>query len=238
MIFLPKCHSTNDSAIEMFERGVIGDGALVITNEQVAGRGQRGNAWQTDPGQNLTFSFVIVPNGLRPGQVFLLNILTSLAIKKTCHEIIAHDVKIKWPNDIYVGNKKIGGILIENSIQGNAIMQATVGIGLNVNQKHFPDLLHATSISMLTGQAYDLNQVLNRLVRHLNINFKALQYGQHDRLGKEYVDAIYWKDELHFFRSETVFKGSIQGIDEAGRLIIQTNEGTRKFNLNEISYIN
>ena len=221
----------------MYEKGKIGSGTIVITADQAAGRGQRGNVWISEKGQNLTFSLVLIPDNISPSQIFLLNIVASLAVRKSCQEMIGDEIKIKWPNDIYAGNQKIGGILIETSILGNSVSHATIGIGLNVNQKNFPGYLQAASLSMLTGRHYELNQVFNHVVKQLDQHVHDLYQDKFDSLRLEYTEDLYWQNEMHSFRAEREFTGRIKGIDEFGRLIIQTKEGLRKFNVNEISYL-
>ena len=131
--FLPSCHSTNTVAIDLIrtQKGV--NGLIVITNEQTAGRGQQGNSWLSAANLNLTFSVIFFPTCYFIADSFYLNSISSLAVSETLKQFLPLDkqVTVKWPNDIYIGNKKVSGILIENTTRGNKINSVVMGIGIN-----------------------------------------------------------------------------------------------------------
>lgn len=237
LISLPKCRSTNDIAADMQKKGILKEGGIVITNHQHAGKGQRGNTWISAENENLTFSLVLKPHFIDPSDSFSLNILVSVAILNVLKSFEIPSVKIKWPNDIMHKGHKLGGILIENIIQGNRIENSIIGIGLNINQLKFDDQLKATSLASIFQRSFDLNELLNIIIRHLEEQFFILKSGNKQKLKTEYINNLYWLNEEHTFISSSRFKGIITGIDQIGRLKVKTEKGSEKFNFKEIKYL-
>ena len=129
-IRLPSCHSTNDVASDLLAEGNIAEGTVIITDHQTKGKGQRGNSWESEPGKNLTCSLILKPKFLPVQKQFELTVVSSLAIVHTLRDLGLPNAQVKWPNDIYYGNAKIAGILIENTVRANHLEYAVVGIGL------------------------------------------------------------------------------------------------------------
>lgn len=236
IIYLPKCHSTNDIASDLMKKDNLSEGSVIITDQQLSGRGQRGNEWLTEAGQNLTFSTVLKPDFLDIAHNFYLNIFVSLAIRDYLGSILGNGVKIKWPNDIYYQNSKICGILIENFLKGHFISQTIVGIGLNVNQNYFP-ISNATSLYQITHQVFDLNHTLSNLLEYLEKRYLQLKLDQLVQLQNDYYKFFYWMSEKHVFKSDREFVGIIKGIDESGRLLIETGKQEKTFDLKEITFV-
>ncbi|MDE6333664.1 MAG: biotin--[acetyl-CoA-carboxylase] ligase [Muribaculaceae bacterium] len=139
-------------------------GDVLVVREQTAGRGQRGNSWEAEPGRNLTFSMMLHPAAIRPADAFLLSMLTAMSIADTLGELLDAEVCVKWPNDIYVGDRKMAGILIENSFSGSTYDHAVLGVGLNVNQTRFiSDAPNPVSMAQIAGREFDLDEVLLRV---------------------------------------------------------------------------
>ena len=135
VIYMPSCHSTNDIAMEMARKSDIPEGTVIITDDQLKGRGQRGNEWVTAAGKNITMSIVLKPNFVKASSQFSLNMAISLAVNATVKQLLSEiNCSVKWPNDVLVNRKKISGILIENSLSGKNLDYSIVGVGLNVNQ--------------------------------------------------------------------------------------------------------
>jgi BirA family biotin operon repressor/biotin-[acetyl-CoA-carboxylase] ligase len=237
MIFLPKCHSTNDIAAELLNKGLIDSGTIVITDYQTAGRGQRGNKWEATPGLNLTFSVVLEPFFLKIERNFYLNIVASLAITDALKKY-DRNFLIKWPNDIYYGQNKVGGILIENSMQTDKILSSIIGIGMNVNQIHFEVPENAISLSRIFGQKFNLNDVLNRIIHFMDKRWKSLYRKELPLLKQDYLQQLYgiYKSG-HFQTNDGIIRGTIQGIDPIGRLEIDVEGKTQKFNFQEIKFL-
>ena len=237
LIFLPKCRSTNDIAADMLKKGILKEGAIIVTNHQDAGRGQRGNVWVSSKNENLTFSLVLKPDFISPPDNFALNMLVSVAIINVLKGFNKSSFRIKWPNDIMHNGNKLGGILIENSIQGAKIENSIIGIGLNVNQVSFNDQFNAVSLINIFERSFDLNKLLNKIIRQMEDQFLILKSGNKELLKNTYLDNLYWLNEKHTFISSSKFDGIIKGIDPIGRLEVKTDKGLEKFNFKEIKYL-
>ena len=238
IILLPKCHSTNDIAAELWNKGIISPGSVVITDHQTKGRGQRGNTWESDPGVNLTFSLVLIPDFLNIQQNFYLNIVTSLAITDALMKL-DNSFSIKWPNDIIYRQKKIGGILIENSLQSERIIFSVIGIGINVNQAQFTLVDGAISLYQIFKHTFNLNDLLNQLLKSMDQRWKALYERQFNKLKTAYIERLYGLHRMKDFQiKETIRKGRITGIDVVGRLEVLIDGKLQKFNFQEIKCLN
>ena len=242
--FLPVCHSTNTVAAELLESTPAAEGTVVIAAHQTQGRGQRGNTWQAEPAQNLTFSLVLKPGFLSAAQQFRLNIAVSLAVHDFLDSRLpGGGLRIKWPNDIYWQNLKMGGILIENAIQGTNLSHSIIGIGLNINQLTFPGNLRATSLLLASPAAegedgYDLEILLNALLESLEKRYLQLRGGGFAGLERYYLETMYGFGQTRTFRSGGHdFEGVIAGIDETGRLAVRKGNETRHFSFKEIEFV-
>ncbi len=235
--YLPICHSTNDITSEMFKKGLIEEGDIVITDHQQRGRGQRDNQWVSEAHQNLTFSLLLRPVRLATTEHFFLNIITSVALLDVLSALSTPGFRIKWPNDIFFKELKLGGILIENSIFSQVIERSVIGIGLNVNQVHFPGPFEATSLRRIFQKEFNLNKIFNQIVERLDHRYEMLRRNQLEELMEDYLKKFYWFDEQRQFTdSEGVFEGRIRGIDEFGRLLIEVNGRIREYNHREVSF--
>jgi BirA family transcriptional regulator, biotin operon repressor / biotin---[acetyl-CoA-carboxylase] ligase len=236
LIFMPECHSTNDLMLLLCQQEPAPEGTVIITVNQTAGRGQRGNRWETEPGKNLTFSLLLKPAFLAIQKQFYLNIFVSLGIRDYLTEQSRQKVHIKWPNDILINEKKICGILIENQIQGNSLVNSVVGIGLNVNQQLFT-IDTATSLLLITGRTFDLSQSLDALMHFLEIRYLQLRGSKFELLKRDYLDSLFRLHEPHQFSDQHGrFEGIITGIDDIGRLTIQREQLVISYDLKEIWY--
>lgn len=237
---MPTCQSTNDEAAALLRQNShTPEGTCLITDTQTAGRGQRGNTWEAASGQNLTFSLIIKPVFLAATAQFQLNVAITLAIAELLGNVYAiNDVYIKWPNDIYVKEQKICGILIENLLQGAQIGQSIVGIGLNINQITF-DNPRATSLALLKSKTTPLPEVFGHLCHLLEKYYLQLRAGNYNSLKAKYLQQLYKRGELSAFADATgqPFEGEIIGINEAGQLAVQTNNTLRYFSFKEIVYL-
>lgn len=213
------------------------DGTVVITANQTAGRGQRGNTWISEPGKNLTFSIFVKPSFLLIRDQFHLNIAFSLGLHDYLCKTLSSQVNVKWPNDILVNEKKICGILIENHIRGENLQHSIVGIGLNVNQE-LHELPSATSMTLEAKKEFKLDEMLADLLVSLETRFIQLRSQHFKRLTSDYLSVLYRKGEQHSFKSnDEVFSGMISGIDPTGKLIIETPKGARYFSVKEVEFV-
>lgn len=237
LVYLPTCHSTNDYASRFLAEENPLEGTLVITPEQTAGKGQRGNRWESQAGTNLTFSLIYKPSFLKLGHQFYLNIISSLAVRDTVAQFLQTDVKVKWPNDIYLNNNKISGILIQNTVKGHVLGFSVIGIGLNVNQEVFSDK-KAISMKKYSSKEYSVEEVLKVLLQNLDIYYAKLQSNRLDELYQTYKTHLYRFEEEHSFRAnEGIFTGKITSIDETGRLIILSEGQLKVFSFKEVEFL-
>jgi len=223
LFYLPECHSTNDVAREKLKENKAGEGSIIITDRQTNGRGQRGNQWHSEAGLNLTFSFILRPEFLHPAEQFGLNIAVSLGIREAISGYIS-GVMIKWPNDIvHEGGGKLGGILIENSLRGQNIESSIVGIGLNINQLKFP-VPGASSIALLAGASVDKEAVLQAVIAKIEYFYLMLKSKGEKSLHDAYKSHLYRLGQLGQFHDGEDFIGTITGISDQGKLMIQKED--------------
>jgi BirA family biotin operon repressor/biotin-[acetyl-CoA-carboxylase] ligase len=240
IVFLPTCHSTNDVASQMLVSQTVADGTIIITSHQTAGRGQRGNSWEAAPAQNLTFSLILKPVFLPAAEQFTLNMAIALAIHTFLADFLPeNDLKIKWSNDLYYKDKKLGGILIENSVKKYNLETSVVGIGLNINQSSFGES-KAVSLSSLTGDTFNLEELLRDLSEYLEYYYLKARENGRGNLQELYLKNLYRFQEWHKFQTEAgyVFRGKITDIDASGRLCIENPDGTiQAFGFKEVVFL-
>jgi len=238
IIYEATCASTNSWAAYCLEQKDVPDGTVVITSHQYQGRGQRSRTWHSEPNQNLTFSVILYPVLLSPQQSFQLNIIITLAIQQVLSSYIPHGLRIKWPNDIYYQDKKMGGILIENTLARDRFKISIIGIGLNVNQLSF-NLPIATSLSLVCQRTFHLPQLLEQLLVGLERNYLQLQRQGIAPLKAAYLQNMYWIHEAHTFQdAHHIFKGTIKGINAKGQLVVEQIDNTLKcYNVQELTFI-
>lgn len=237
--------STNDEALRRLD--CLDNLSVIAAVSQTAGRGQRGNAWKSTPGDNLTFSIVMkYGDGLLPpvpaSAQFLVSEVTALAVSSFLREN-GVPAKIKWPNDIYAADRKICGILIEHRVRGGMLSSSVCGIGLNLNQTLFPsDLPNPTSMKIETGMDFSPKATLERLMDIFSdLLDSALSPGGPEKAESLYLGRMYRKDELHRFISCTSpvpFEGIIRGLSPTACLLVEIpGSGLRAFSFKEIQYI-
>lgn len=213
------------------------EGFTVYTGYQTNGRGQRGNHWQAEPDQNLMLSIILKPNFLLASDQFYLNMVVSLAVFDALKTYLPEKLKVKWPNDIYFDNQKLGGILIENSIQGNFLSSSIVGIGLNVNQLSFENA-NACSLRNVLGNEIDLGILLASVLERIEHFYFVLKNQDFIFLKNEYLKILFRLNEWHQFKkSSLVFNGKIAGVDNFGRLFIETDFSLETFDFKEVEFI-
>jgi BirA family transcriptional regulator, biotin operon repressor / biotin---[acetyl-CoA-carboxylase] ligase len=238
LIFCKDIESTNTYASGLLQSESVAEGTIIYTNYQSAGRGQKGNRWESEYGKNLLFSTVLYPIMIRPEDQFIISIFVSLGICDFL-KILKQGCKIKWPNDIYAGDDKIAGILIENTIISNAILNSIAGIGLNINQEEFPEgLPNPVSIKNLTGKEFDPDYCLKQLSVCLDLRYKQVISGNWDALRHEYISSLYQLNTWRSFRSEKgILEGRIVSVTNAGYLKIEEKSGNiREFAFKEIEF--
>lgn len=237
LIYLPSCHSTNDIAADMVHRPGITEGTTIIANYQTAGKGQRGNSWESQEGKNLMFSVILKPSFLSPAEQFNLNIVISLSVSELLTTYLGKKVKVKWPNDIFYEDKKICGILIQNFIKSSTVEASVVGIGININQIEFSQG-RATSLAKILSKEFDRNKLLNEYLVILEKMYLRLKSGEYNFLKKSYIEGLYKREEIAWYRaSGNVFQGKIIGIDPIGQLLIEEGEKLHAFQFKEVEFL-
>lgn len=243
LLHLPSVDSTNNFAKSYIAKSSPIDGTVILADEQYAGRGQSGNTWLADPNKNLTFSLIYHTSFLNATEQFWLNIAISLGIATGIHSIIQQfnnpTIKIKWPNDIYVKDKKIAGILIENTILGMHLKYSVIGIGLNINQDAFPETISGTSLKLILHKEFALDQVLDQVLVSIEKYFLWLKERRFNELKATYLQHLYRFNEVSKYKryDQIIFEGCIKDVDVSGNLILETKEGLEKFGFKQISFI-
>lgn len=241
IVKLNAINSTNAFLKEKLRTSKVENYTVVVTENQTNGKGQYDNIWTSEKGKNLTFSILCKFSNLKIQHSFYLNCAISLAIHTVVAHYIKEKLKIKWPNDILSSDKKLCGILIENTVSNGKIEHAIIGIGLNINQEEFPDTLpNASSLKMLTGKTYDLDTILDELITAIKIQTNLIVNEEFGLLKSNYEQALYRKDKPAMFNNERYgnFLGKILGITYQGKLVVELeNETLEKFDLKEIKFI-
>jgi BirA family biotin operon repressor/biotin-[acetyl-CoA-carboxylase] ligase len=213
--------STNNYAMREVQEGKAGHGNVYFTLSQTAGKGQRGKSWNTHPGENIILSLVIEPSRLLLNEQFMLSITIALSCYDLFNEFNAGDFTIKWPNDLYWRDRKAGGILIENILQGTSWQFSIVGIGINVNQAVFPPHLpNPVSLKQITGKSFDILELARKLCEHVQRRLDTLNEEPPEKLLEEYNSLLYRQQETVKLKKENiVFETMIRGVNMQGKLL-------------------
>jgi len=240
IIRLESVDSTNKYALELIKENQVFEGTVIMAQNQFAGKGQRNNEWQSETGKNITLSIVLFPKNLKAENQFYLTQFASLALNELIETSLgdAENCRIKWPNDIYYGDKKLAGVLIENTLRNNFIHNTVVGIGLNVNQVNFDSsLLNATSLTNIKGKTIDIEALCNNLFSLLEKYYLMLNKGV--SLKEVYLKKLYKFNTIanYTFKCE-VIEAIIKDVAEDGKLILQETKGNSliKADLKEIVF--
>ena len=229
IIHIDETDSTNRWLKEQGEQNMI-----VVADYQTAGKGCGTNSWESERGKNLTFSLLIHPEGISAKEQFFISEAVSVALCETLAPYIYNKVEIKWPNDIYVGDQKICGILIENRLQGSEIKDSIIGIGLNVNQREFKsDAPNPVSLYQLTGKETDREALLSTFLQAFD---KAL----HSKTTCfTYREILYRKGKDSLYKSKTTcFTARLMDVLPDGRLLLVDQEGQeRTYTFKEVEFI-
>lgn len=220
--------STNAYAEEEILKDNINGLCCIVANYQSSGKGRGANKWESETGKNLTFSVVCFPDFLMPAQQFYLNKAVALSVFELVSELVpGKSVSIKWPNDIYIGDEKVAGMLIRTAVQDNQMKHAIVGIGININQKEFSkNLPNPTSVILHTQSETGLDQTLKNYLDIFEKYYKMLEGGLIKEIDSKYLEALY----RFGLRSAFEYEGKkihacICGVNEYGWLQLVTDNG-------------
>lgn len=255
MVELGEVTSTNDflKAYRPLEERRI---TLVTAEHQTAGRGAGQNRWESQSGQNLLFSLLVHPRHIPAHRMFVLSEVLALAIREAinyqlsnrtadglrlaCPRIFNFQLKIKWPNDIYYGDRKLCGMLIENELRGQTVERCVLGVGINVNQTTFEsDAPNPVSLAQILGCEVERRFVLEAIMEHFTRYYEWTEQGRFDELHEMYLANLYRRDELHrFCDAGGEFLGTIVDVEPTGHLIIVDEAGDRRrYAFKEVEYI-
>ena len=216
-----------DEAAALWQNRGISDFAVVTAGHQTAGRGQRGNTWNSNAGENLLFSILVRPGEtLEVKEQFLLSQVVALAM----HDAMLRfgiETRLKWPNDIYIGNRKLAGILLELDYTGYMVEQAIIGIGVNVNQENFPPMDRIpVSMKILQGHKFILDDVLATILDSFEHYYHELESGNKKLIAERYTGLLLGVNEQrNFVDKDGCFEGTITGVESDGQLIIHRIDG-------------
>ncbi len=239
LLHLAETDSTNSYAVRQAD--TLPDQVLIYADTQTAGRGQRGNSWESEPGLNLTFSLFFRPADYPAKEQFFLSEAVALAVRAAL-AAIGVEASVKWPNDIYVGDRKIAGLLLEHKLSGSSIVHTIAGVGLNVNQRQFlSDAPNPVSVWQLTGSETDLQALLASLASSLEEQLaRAFNEKERPRLHADYMAAL-WRGRGNFaFRdsaSGEIFSASIEGVEPLGHLLLRSGSSLRRYAFKEVEFL-
>ena len=233
--------STNTYVKELLQAGVeLPDITLVSADFQSGGRGQRGNSWESARGENLTFSIVCHPEGIKACRQFVLSQAIALAVCDTVGEYIDH-VTVKWPNDIYWHDRKLCGILIECTLSGDEIRDCIIGVGLNVNQTTFTsDAPNPVSLAQIIGFSLNRDMLLRGIADAFSTLYDQLQAGKADEIESAYKQRLYRREGFYRYQEPggDEFDAEIVDVEPSGHLVLGTQEGViRKYEFKEVKFI-
>jgi len=238
IIELSEIDSTNNYAMRLIDEGMAEHGMVVRADFQTKGKGQLANLWLAEESKNLLISAIIDTREFAIEKQFFLNAATCLSVAEMLmtNYNIPH-VSIKWPNDIYAGDKKIAGILIENSLRGSQWTNAVVGIGLNVNQAVFSDLNRATSLFNQTQEKQKVKSVLKNLLKILNKHFLKIGNNEH-ALFEAFNQNLYKVNkEITFTKKNELYKGIVKGVNAFGELEVEVEGKLKRYRHKEIELV-
>ncbi len=237
LLNFPSVSSTNDRCWELMSNEPLNEGAVVWTQLQTDGKGQRGKSWYSEKKSALTFSIFFKPK-ISTNDQFFFNKAIALGL---CDGICSLGVNaiIKWPNDVYIRSKKVAGILIENNLKGGLLLESVVGIGVNVNHATFPEELpNPISLEQALNQRFQIDHVLEELCYYIEkryLQFKALQF---EKIETDYEGKLYKLNEIQQFTSgREHFEAVVLGVDSLGKLKLLRNDKIVTYSHGELSFV-
>jgi BirA family biotin operon repressor/biotin-[acetyl-CoA-carboxylase] ligase len=217
--------STNKYAMEKVSEGLANHLDAWFAIEQTDGKGQRGKSWVSNPGENITFSVVIQPQYSYQKKPFAFNALITLVCRDFIANILQLDVQIKWPNDLFVNDRKAGGILIENRFVGENWKWAVVGIGININQIDFPDdLFSATSFKKIKNKDFDPIQLAKMLHNDIVEGIETVNHINENQIWERYNRYLFKKGQVCSFKiKDKETNATVSYVNNQGLMVLEQN---------------
>lgn len=238
LVQLQTVDSTNHYASRYMRQGPVTEGTVILAEHQTSGRGQGGSQWVSEKGSNLLFSIILKPDFLPAYKQFYLSMSVATGIHHYISGLGIHAV-IKWPNDLFIRGKKVAGILIENTILAKYLNTSVIGIGLNVNQRIFPDDIPGpTSLSLETGASFDLSESLKELLICLESPLNNLYQGKFAMVRSAYLNHLWLLNTPSVFTDRSgTFKGRIVDVADTGELLVAVNQGEiRSYGFKDVTF--
>lgn len=213
---------------------------IVSTNFQTSGRGQKGNSWSSNRGENLLFSILIFPNMIVANEQFIISQIVALSIRNVLSRI-TDGVMVKWPNDIYCNEKKIAGILIENNLFGKTIESSIIGIGININQKIFTtDLINPVSLFQITGKEFNRDSILEEILSEFGMLYDELKQNKRNKIESQYFENLYRLHGYHWYKDVNgIFQAKIMNVLPSGYLVLRAigESVDREYSFKEVQFV-
>ena len=240
LIKLKEVDSTNNFLKDLVSKSEpLAEGTVIMADNQFAGRGQQESVWQTQAGKNISTSIYLKPSFLPLDKQFYLNMAVSLAVSDALSCFVPDGIKVKWPNDMYYRDKKLGGILIENTLTGASIRSSVIGIGLNVNQEEFSESISqkATSVIQILQKDVPLMDIMAKIFMFLEKYYLILRAGKYSILQNDYLAKLYNLNVSSLYKQHgEIFEGMIRGVEDSGRLMVEIRGELKAFNFKEIEF--
>ena len=238
-IDLPQCPSTSDHLKTLIAQGQLSDVTWVTTPNQTSGRGQRGNTWISSPNLNISASIYKAWSSVPVDKSFLISQYIGSVLAEWLTDAGLTGTKLKWPNDLLVGNKKVGGILVENGVQGKNVGYSVIGIGINVRQKEFGSVTQATSMALEGLRIDSLEVITSSLVDKVTQAIDEFDVQQREHITNAFHGHMYARGTRHWFEHQRLglFEALVQGTDGQGRLLLEIDRKPMSFDLKEVTWI-
>ena len=224
--YFPEVDSTNIYAKRVGDEPG-GHGTLIVSDKQTAGKGRRGRVWESPSGSSIYMSLLLKPD-IRPDQASMLTLVMAQSVAKAMRKMANVDAKIKWPNDIVLNGKKVCGMLTEMTMEMDYIQSVVIGVGINVNTKHFPkELSHATSLYLETGNIVKRSELIAETMRQFEYYYdKFVEEGDLSGIQEEYNSLLVNRDrDVKVLEPSNEYQGHALGINEMGELIVRKEDG-------------
>ena len=238
-IDLPQCTSTSDHLKALIAQGELMEDTWVTTPNQTSGRGQRGNTWISSPNSNISASFYKTWPAFPVEKSFLISQYIATVLVQWLGDLGLTDTQLKWPNDLFVGTKKVGGVLIENGVHGKNITYSVIGIGINVLQQEFGSVTQATSMALEGLRMDSLETITTSLVDRVTQAVNDFDVLQEDRITEAFHRYMYARGSHHWFEHQRLglFQAVVVGTDQQGQLVLEVNQEPMSFGLQEVSWV-
>jgi len=236
---IDKADSSNNLAMELINKKKPPEFSIIWVINQTKGKGQGNNSWHSMPNMNITISMIVYPIFLKPENFFYLSKLTALVTQKLVCKYV-ENTYIKWPNDIYVNNKKIAGILIENKMSQQQIQASVIGVGINVNQTTFPtNIPNPTSLFIETKKTFSIELLIHQWQQLFIEHYSLLISQNFVNIDTEYHKHLFLKNQIASFliKQQKTIKGTILRVNNAGELIVLVDNNEEKFRIGELEFV-